>query len=124
MCGRWKTVVPSPGEDATSDSIGSVLRGVLSEPKLRRGLSLGRLARRWDEVVGSKLAAETWPAGLEDATLVVAASSSAWATQARFLAEDIRRRAAEVTGSPGIRIVRVVVRPEGAKPQVRKGSSR
>ncbi|MGH2685466.1 MAG: DUF721 domain-containing protein [Actinomycetota bacterium] len=110
------------GEDAGRDSIGDVLRGVLSHPKLRQGLALGRLARSWDQVVGSKLAAETWPAALEDAALVVAASSSAWATQARFLAEDIRRRAAELTGSPGIRTVRVVVRPEGAKPQVRKGS--
>ena len=113
----------NPGEGDASDSIGSVLRGVLSEPKLRRGLTLGRLTRRWEEVVGARLAAETWPADLDDAALVIAASSSAWATQARFLAEDIRRRAAELTGSPNIRTVRVVVRPHGAKPQVRKGSS-
>ena len=113
----------SPDEQDARDTIGSVLRGVLSEPKLRRGLTLGRLARGWDEVVGPKLAAETWPADLDDAVLVVAASSSAWATQVRFLAEDIRRRAAELTGSPNIRTVRVVIRPEGAKPQVRKGSS-
>jgi predicted nucleic acid-binding Zn ribbon protein len=119
----WRAVVSNPGEEDARDSISSVLRGVLSEPKLRQGLTLGRLARHWDEVVGSKLAAETWPAALDDAALVVAASSSAWATQARFLAEEIRRRAAHLTGSPGIRVVRVVVRPEGAKPQVRRGDS-
>ncbi len=112
----------APGDDDGRDSIGSVLRGVLSEPKLRRGMILGNLARRWEEVVGSKLAAHTWPVALDEPALVVAASTSAWAAQARFMAEDIRRRAAELTGSSGIRTVRVVVRSEGEKPQVRKGS--
>ncbi len=112
-----------PDDDTGRDSIGSALRGVLSQPELRRGLILGKLARRWDEVVGSKLAAQTWPVAFDEPALVVAASTSAWAVQARFLAEDIRRRATELTGSSGIRTVRIVVRPEDEKPQVRKGSS-
>jgi predicted nucleic acid-binding Zn ribbon protein len=111
------------GSADDDDRVGSVLRSVLGEPKLQRGLVLGHLARRWDEVVGDKLASVTWPLSLDERALVVAAAGPAWASQARFLAEEIRRRAAEVAASPGIREVRVVVRPDTAKPQVRKGES-
>jgi predicted nucleic acid-binding Zn ribbon protein len=104
------------------EGIGSVLRGALDQPKLRRGLALGHLARRWDEVVGDKLAAETWPLHLEGRTLVVAASSQAWATQAGFLADRIARRAAQVSRSDDIEAARIVVRPDQGKPQVRRGT--
>lgn len=112
------------GSGDEGDRVGSVLRRVLGEPKLRRGLTLGHLARRWDEVVGDRLASVTWPVALDQRSLVVAAAGPAWASQARFLAEEIRRKAAEVAGAPGIREVRVVVRPDNAKPQVGKGESR
>ena len=101
------------------ESVGSVLRGMLGEARLRRGVALGHLARHWDQVVGEQLAAETWPVTLEGRTLVVAASSQAWATQARFLASRIASRAAKVSGSDTIGDARVVVRPGGGKPQVR-----
>ena len=114
-----------PGDERdASDRIDSVLRGVLGDPKLRRGLTLGHLARRWDAVVGDKLAARTWPVSLDERALVVAAAGPAWASQARFLAEEIRRNASEVTGVSTIREVRVVVRPDGEKPQVRGGGRR
>jgi predicted nucleic acid-binding Zn ribbon protein len=111
--------VSGSGDDEVR--VGSVLRQALGEPKLQRGLTLGHLARRWDQVVGDKLASVTWPLSLDERALVVAAAGPAWASQARFLAEEIRRKAAEVAGAPNIREVRVVVRPDNAKPQVRKG---
>lgn len=101
------------------ERIGSVLRDVLGQPRIRTGIALGHLARRWERVVGEQLAAETWPVALEGRTLVVAASSQAWATQARFLAREIAAAAADVTGSGAIDAARVVVRPDGGKPQVR-----
>ena len=112
------------GRGDEGDRVGSVLRQALGGPKLQRGLALGHLARRWDEVVGDRLASVTWPVSLDERALVVAAAGPAWASQVRFLAEEIRRSAARVAGAPDIREVRVVVRPDGAKPQVRKGESR
>jgi hypothetical protein len=70
---------------------------------------VGRLARGWTDVVGDRLAAETAPVRLEGSTLVVAAASGPWGTQARFLAKEIRRRADEALGGGEIERVRVVV---------------
>jgi len=93
-----------------ASGIGSVIRGLLAGPKLRRGVDLGRLARAWGDVAGQPLASETEPLALDDAGLVVGASSPAWGAQVRFLAEDIRRRGSEALDGKDIGPVRVVVR--------------
>ena len=99
----------SPRDDEPS-GIGSVIRGLLGAPRLRRGISLGRLSRSWAAVVGDQLAAETEPLSLDEAGLVVGASSPAWGAQVRFLSEDIRRRASEALDGDPVGPVRVVVR--------------
>ncbi|MGH2691850.1 MAG: DUF721 domain-containing protein [Actinomycetota bacterium] len=90
--------------------IGSVIRGLLGAPRLRRGVSLGRLSRAWTTVVGEPLASETQPLSLDEAGLVIGASSPAWGAQVRFLAEDIRIRASEALDGEVVGPVRVVVR--------------
>lgn len=111
-----------PGEER----VDSVIRDVLGEPKLRGGVTLGRLVRSWDRVVGPALARETAPVGLSGGRLVVAASGPAWGAQARFLADEIRRRANEELGGEAVTSVRVVVRPDagrkGSEPLRRKDS--
>jgi hypothetical protein len=95
--------------------VGAILDGLLSERPLSGGLSVGRLARSWEAVVGARLAAETVPARLEGGTLVVAATTGPWGAQVRFLAKDILRRANEMLGSEGVRRVQVVVATGGGK---------
>jgi predicted nucleic acid-binding Zn ribbon protein len=87
-----------------------VIRTLLGAPRLRRGLSLGRLSKAWATVVGEDLASETRPLSLDETGLVVGASGPAWGAQVRFLAEDIRRRASETLGGEAVGPVRVVVR--------------
>lgn len=89
--------------------VGEVVRGLLSDAPMRRGVALGRLVRAWEKVVGPHLARETRPIGLDDGGLVVAASNGAWAAQVRFLEEEIRRRANEALDADEVRSVRVVV---------------
>jgi predicted nucleic acid-binding Zn ribbon protein len=96
--------------------IGVVLDELLGEPVFARGAPIGRLAASWAEVVGPRLASETAPASLEQGVLVVAATSGPWGAQARFLAEEIRRRANEALGEELVGRVQVVVRPEARKP--------
>jgi predicted nucleic acid-binding Zn ribbon protein len=79
-------------------------------------MHLGRLARCWEEVVGPVLARETAPRALDEGGLLVAASSAAWGTQVRFLADEIRRRANRELGSDQVRKVRVVVSSRGRDP--------
>lgn len=89
--------------------VGRVLREALDEPRFKRGLALGRLARAWEDVVGPRLARETAPASLDGGGLVVSVSSGAWGAQVRFLTREIRSRANEVLGTEEVRVVRVVV---------------
>ncbi len=96
--------------------LGRVLDGLLREQVFARGMPIGRLATDWASVVGPRLAAETAPVTLEQGVLVVAASTGPWGAQARFLAEEIRKRANEALGADEVRRVQVVVRPDPRKP--------
>jgi hypothetical protein len=111
-----------PGSEDSGEGIGAVIRQLLSQPRMRRGLSLGLLTRSWADVVGENLARETAPVRLEGGALVVAASTAAWGTQVRFLAEDVARRANQTLGSEEVRSVRVVVSSEARKPLRRNDS--
>lgn len=95
--------------------IGAVIRQALAQPRMRRGLSLGKLVRSWEDVVGPRLARETAPVALEAGALVVAASTAAWGAQVRFLAGDVARRANETLGADEVTSVRVTVSSEARK---------
>jgi len=96
--------------------IGDILGGLFGERALTGGLQIGRLAARWPSVVGERLASETAPSRLEGRTLTVAVSSGPWGAQARFLADEIRRRANEALGSEEVERVTIVVRDDPRKP--------
>ena len=67
-----------------------------AERRLGAGLLLGTLGRRWEAVVGLRLAEESAPAALDDGVLLVKASSSAWAAQIRFLSKEVTEGANRV----------------------------
>jgi predicted nucleic acid-binding Zn ribbon protein len=97
------------GRSEELQRVGGVLREAMDTDRFRRGLALGRLARSWADVVGSRLAQETAPFSLEQGGLVVSVSTAAWGAQVRFLAHEIRRRANEVLGGEEVRTVRIAV---------------
>jgi Dna[CI] antecedent DciA-like protein len=98
----------SPGRGSKRSTepqaLGSVLDALGTEHRLATGLLLGRLGRRWEAVVGERLAEESAPAGLEGGVLFVRASSAGWAAQIKFLGKEVRTAANRVLaegGSPG-----------------------
>jgi predicted nucleic acid-binding Zn ribbon protein len=105
-----------PGERSAEPApLREVVGGLLSRGPLAAGVPVGRLLLRWEEVVGERLAEVTVPVRLEGRTLVVAASAGAWGAQARFLSEEIRRRAVEVLEDVPIDRVTVVVGGSGTR---------
>lgn len=104
------------------EGIGGVVRRILGDRRMRSGIALGRLTRAWADVVGDQLAAQTAPRTLQAGTLVVAAVSSGWGSQVRFLAPEIRRRANETLHADVVRTVRVTVIADLRKPLPRNGS--
>ncbi|MGH2678932.1 MAG: DUF721 domain-containing protein [Actinomycetota bacterium] len=91
-------------------AIGEVIDTLLSDQVFARGMPVAQLAAAWASVVGERLASETAPAALEAGVLTVTATSGPWGAQARFLHEEIRRRADEALGGNRITSVRIVVR--------------
>ena len=81
-------------------------------PEVKRELSrfgpqagLGKLVDRWPHAVGDAIARNAWPARMQrDGTLVVHASSSAWAFELSQLEPTIREHLAELA-PPRIRFV-------------------
>ena len=100
---------PREGESREGEELGTILDGMLVQRPWRSGMALGELARRWTDVVGDRLARECEPVGLENGALLVRASSSAWAAQIGFLAEEVRSRAEGVIGEGSVASVRVAV---------------
>jgi hypothetical protein len=90
-------------------SIADVVDGLLAEGVFQRGLPVARLARGWSSIVGERLAGATMPDALDAGVLTVRASDGLWGAQARFLTEEIRRRADEALGGGVVSAVRVVV---------------
>lgn len=105
-----------PTRSGQEQGIGSVLDELLGRGPWRSGLALGELARRWEQVVGERLAAESEPSSLTDGLLLVRAASAAWAAQLTFLAGEIRDRANDVLGRPSVSVVRVTVDPGEPSP--------
>jgi predicted nucleic acid-binding Zn ribbon protein len=91
-------------------ALGDIIQQLMQRKEFKVGAPLGKLMSGWEQIVGERLAAETVPTALEQGTLSVAASTGAWATQVRFLAEEVKRRANEELGSEVVRQVRVTVR--------------
>ena len=95
--------------------IGEIVDGLMRERVFARGGPIGRLASGWTDVVGPRLGAESAPVSLEAGVLVVAASTGPWGAQVRFLGDQIRTKANAMLGSPDVKRVQVVVRPEPRK---------
>jgi len=93
-----------------------ILDGLMRRRELQPGFRAGRLRTHWADIVGAKLAEKTAPKSLEGGVLTVVAANGAWATQLRFLAEEIRRRAEEELGEGSVRRVQVTVGQIGPKP--------
>jgi predicted nucleic acid-binding Zn ribbon protein len=72
---------------------------------------VGGVFGRWEEAVGAAVATNVRPVRLERGTLLVEVDDPAWATQFRFLADDVRQRLLDVTGVSVERIEVRVGRP-------------
>lgn len=78
-----------------TDSLDGLLRSLRGSPGRAE---LQGVFGRWEEAVGAAIAANVRPIRLERGTLLVEVEEPAWATQVRFLADDLRARLRDVTG--------------------------
>ena len=64
---------------------------------------------RWDEIVGVDVAAHCRPVAIEGEILVVAATDPTWASELRWLENEVLSRLSEVSGSDRVSKVQIRV---------------
>ena len=101
------------GDDArpVADSLGQLSRRLgLGEPT-----TLIAVFAEWEQVVGQVMADHCHPERLRDGELVVVVDEPAWATEVRFLSDEIRTRCNHRAGVDAVRTVVVRVDTKGMR---------
>ncbi|HXP58774.1 MAG TPA: DciA family protein [Streptosporangiaceae bacterium] len=88
-------------------TLGTAMAGLLSDHGWKEQVAVGSVFSNWQEIVGSDLAAHTRPDGFAEGELVIAADSTAWATQVRLLASMLVRRLNAELGEGTVKRVKV-----------------
>jgi predicted nucleic acid-binding Zn ribbon protein len=88
---------------------------ILGELRERRGwaqrLEGARVHEQWPAIAGTQIAAHAEPVRLHGGVLVVRVDSPAWATEVRYLSEELRARANAVLGAGQVERVVLVTGP-------------
>lgn len=87
--------------------IGVLVRDLLTDRGWDQAAAAAGVVGRWEEIVGPDIAGHAQPEDLRDGELVLAAESSAWATQLRLLQSTIMARIVSEVGSGVVRRIRV-----------------
>ena len=89
---------PSKPPDEGPTPIGRSLDRVTTSLGMARSDDLRGVFGGWRELVGEQVAAHARPRSLRDGVLVVVVDDPAWATQLRWLEQDLLTRLAKVVG--------------------------
>jgi predicted nucleic acid-binding Zn ribbon protein len=85
----------------------AAIDGLLDDQGWRAAAAVGSVFGRWEQIVGTALAAHTRPGGFADGELLVIADSTAWATQVRLLRPQLIQRLNSELGHGTVTGVRV-----------------
>jgi predicted nucleic acid-binding Zn ribbon protein len=91
---NWKPA-KKPGEYVEPKRLAEALGEFTHRLGLARPDALTVIFGRWEDVVGPSLAAHVRPIGLRDGVLFVEVDETGWATQLRYLGDDVIRRVNE-----------------------------
>jgi predicted nucleic acid-binding Zn ribbon protein len=110
---KSKRKAPRPSRERSRGNgdpqmFGSAIRDLLADRGWEQKAAVGGVFGNWQGIVGKELAEHTKPEKFEEGELVVAADSTAWATQLRLLAGTLVRRLNEELGDGTVRRVKVV----------------
>ncbi len=101
---RWSG---ARSDDRDPQPLGRLAARMATERGWREPLTSASVFGRWAELVGADVAEHATPVSLRDGELVVAASSTAWATQLRTLQRQLLARIAAGVGAGVVRTMKV-----------------
>jgi predicted nucleic acid-binding Zn ribbon protein len=109
-----------PGPVHVGTSVERVLRH-LGAPKVD---ALGAVFGDWERLVGPRVAEHAAPVALSGGRLVVRADDPAWASQLRWLEQDLLARLDAALGPQTVTSIEVRVGPADDRPRGRAGRAR
>ena len=107
-------------EDREPRPVGASLADVSRRFGLAAPAVLGAIFTDWEVVVGATLARHVRPVGLRNGVLMLDVDEPGWATELRFLHDDVIRRIVEVAG-PGT-VTELSIRVRTMRPNRRGGA--
>ena len=102
--------MPSSSHDNGPKPVVVGLNRVLRSFDAPPATTLAPLFADWDRLVGPQVAAHTRPVALTGTTLVVSVSDPAWATQLRWMGDEVVERLTEGLGPGVVETIEVRVR--------------
>jgi predicted nucleic acid-binding Zn ribbon protein len=100
------------------EGVGNVFSRMLAERGWKSPVAIGSVLSRWDEIVGTDIAAHCVPESFDADTVLVRCDSTAWATQLRLIAPEVLRRFEAELGAGVVKRLSVI---GPAAPSWRKG---
>lgn len=88
--------------------LGTVFNRLLGERGWKSPVAVGSVLSRWDELVGSDVAAHCRPESFENNTVQVRCDSTTWATQLRLLRTSLLERFEKELGSGVVTVIDVM----------------
>ncbi|HVV35033.1 MAG TPA: DUF721 domain-containing protein [Acidimicrobiales bacterium] len=102
---------PLPEDEANRDParLGASLDRVAKRLGAPNAKVLSGLFQRWEELVGSGIAAHAKPASLKRGVLIVDVDSNAWVTQLRYMTTELVAKCCEVLGPDAVKKIELRV---------------
>jgi predicted nucleic acid-binding Zn ribbon protein len=97
----------SGADSRDPQAFGALITGLVRDRGWERPTAEASVLGRWGQLVGAGIAEHSQPVSLRDGALVVAAESTAWATQLRLLAPRILQRLRSQLGPDIVTSLRV-----------------
>jgi hypothetical protein len=91
--------------------ISPILKGIIKEFGLEKGIAGALLQMRWRELVGPQIASHTYPAEIRFDTLYLTVDSAVWMHQLSFLKKEIIEKCNRLLGRETIRKIQLRTGP-------------
>lgn len=92
-------------------SISPILKGIIKDFGLEKGIDGALLQIRWREIVGPQIASHTYPAEIRFDTLHLTVDSAVWMHQLSFLKKEILEKCNRLLGKASIRKIQLRTGP-------------
>ncbi|WGW14149.1 DciA family protein [Saxibacter everestensis] len=97
-----------PGPDERDpQAMQGIMQRLIAERGWSTSVNVGSVMGRWPEIVGRQVAEHSKPVSFDKQVLIVAADSTAWATQLRLMVPALLKRLAEELGDGVVEQVKI-----------------